>query len=627
MKEAFPPTSHAERITGLGGTGKTAELIARVQLLLNKGVKASDITVFCASPDACITFKQRLESVLSAPADGLHITTPRELALDILTKEEAVAFTGRKARLLADFEVNFLLEDMKTTGIRPRRLREILKFIYRGWTELSDEEEGWLITSEEELVHDLVKKNLALVESIIEPELANLTIKFLEQHPEILKELGIPHVFVDDYQYLSKASQVLMNQLATESITVAGHAKECVEVFESYPCVEGLDEFLSVNPHATDTQLTTCHLSKTTCQVANQILADESVECEETAAALENANEGNYIELSSEAYQTELESVADLVKDRIEDGMKPSDIFVIAPHRAWTGKIRTTLQDKGIDTTLRYDKQPLGGDIRDFQKSISLRIYTALRLAADPTDAASWRAWCGFGNHLANSAVFTDIRTYAEDNSCSLVDVLAGMDSGEIDISGAEKVLAAYNAAQALLKKVEGMSGEFLLMSLSSFISTESNAAFRIVSDLCEAAPEGDESADELIQKASRNLHFPCFDNSVDKVKVGTLHHFCGLNLRLVAFCGFVNGLFPDRNYLDDTITHYEKQRGLRAKNLQALYSAFTKASEEIVVSYFTKMDLESAEILKLEIERIRLENKVRMCTIEPSIYLSLLQR
>ena len=60
---------------------------------------------------------------------------PEEVA--VYTVEIQQPFTGREPRLLLNYELNALMEDMKTSGLRPGRLKEMLKFFYRGWTELA----------------------------------------------------------------------------------------------------------------------------------------------------------------------------------------------------------------------------------------------------------------------------------------------------------------------------------------------------------------------------------------------------------------------------------------------------------------------------------------------------------
>ena len=133
----------ATRIVGGVGCGKTQQLIERVCSLLSGGEKAGNVLVLCATPQACESFTLRLNAAgeeAGVNADEIAVTTPRALALEVLSDAEAVRWSGREPRLLTAYEELFLLEDMKVSGLRPKRLREMLKFFYRSWTELADDD-------------------------------------------------------------------------------------------------------------------------------------------------------------------------------------------------------------------------------------------------------------------------------------------------------------------------------------------------------------------------------------------------------------------------------------------------------------------------------------------------------
>ena len=228
----------ATRIVGGVGCGKTQQLIERVCSLLSGGEKAGNVLVLCATPQACESFTLRLNAAgeeAGVNADEIAVTTPRALALEVLSDAEAVRWSGREPRLLTAYEELFLLEDMKVSGLRPKRLREMLKFFYRSWTELADDDLNWLLPGEESNVHTLLKDNLALTRSIVEPEAGNLAVNYLRGHAGAVAAHSFAHVLVDDYQRISKASQLLAGLMATETLTIAGDRTACVQVYDSYP--------------------------------------------------------------------------------------------------------------------------------------------------------------------------------------------------------------------------------------------------------------------------------------------------------------------------------------------------------------------------------------------------------
>ena len=237
-----------ECILGKVASGKTEALVHRVVEYLSGQLSAKGVLVLAASPDAAETLKRHLAAALDIPANtlgeqGVRVSTPRAIALEVLGNPKAQAACGRKPRLLLPFEENILLEDVKASGLRPKRLREMLKFFYRSWTELADDEPSWLVSEEEVQVHSLLKECLAFTGGILPNELSNLAVKWLRTDETARKAASYDLVLVDDYQLLSLASQVLAGLLAREGLVVTGDMQATSEVFEEYPYATGLIEF------------------------------------------------------------------------------------------------------------------------------------------------------------------------------------------------------------------------------------------------------------------------------------------------------------------------------------------------------------------------------------------------
>lgn len=249
--ETTSESTEALLVTGGVGTGKTQRLVERAAALLAENAAAGNVLVLCATPQAARLFSERLTARVGAKrAAGATVATARALALDVLADDGARRWSGREPRLLTAFEETFLMEDMKVSGLRPKRLREMLKFFYRSWTELADDDPDWLLPGEEADVHTLLKENLVFMRAVIEPEAANLAARYLREHDEARAAHSYAHVLMDDYACASRASQTLANLVATCSITVAGDAETCIETYDSYPYAAGIDEFLATHPDA-----------------------------------------------------------------------------------------------------------------------------------------------------------------------------------------------------------------------------------------------------------------------------------------------------------------------------------------------------------------------------------------
>ncbi|MDR3315879.1 MAG: hypothetical protein LBS98_05325 [Coriobacteriales bacterium] len=656
-------TADAQRILGGAGTGKTELLIRRILELLEtdglsdvgglvaadglvetdegqvevtgSGTQASpEILVLCASPVSADAFGARLtaalgsttvgSTILSRVTERVRITTPRALALELLALDAARTFTGRPPRLLAGFEVNFLLEDMKTSGIRPRRLREILKFFYRGWTELAEDDPEWLFMVEERQLHGMLLENLRIMQGMLEPELAKLALGFLRDDSTVLEELQWTHVLVDDFGYLSRASQLLPQLLAARSITIAADPHTTHEVFESHPYLGGIDEFITINPDAQTQTLHTTFRSEAVTAAQNALFAD--------APNSSRCDAPGKVELRE--FQTpaeEFEGIAVEVECLINsEGLRPADIGIVALHRIWGRQVAAQLEKHGIRTDGLFEASSINGDIREHERSITARIYTALRLVADPQDAASWRCWCGFGDYLANSALFMELKTRIRnptDRDTGLVgilDALANTTAQPPTSSAAplppaiEKVATAYREGISLIDSCKGLCGKALLKQLSALVcKTDSPtlppALWALLGDVSAQTPA------DLVAYAEGQLFFPRFLGGENCVRILTPPDLCGLSFKTLIVCGTVNGFLPSRDYFDGAVTPLDKQQKMRIRDRQQFTLLVGAATENLLFTWFRKTDLESAERLKLKIARIHLEKGERICLMTPS--------
>lgn len=592
-------TTESLLITGGVGSGKTQRLVERAAALLAEDAAAHSVLVLCATPQAARLFSERLRARAGAErAAGATVTTARALALDVLADDGARRWSGREPRLLAAFEETFLMEDMKVSGLRPKRLREMLKFFYRSWTELADDDPAWLLPGEETDVHALLKANLAFLRAVVEPEAANLAVRYLRACDEARADCSWAHVLVDDYACANRASQTLASLVAARSIAVAGDAETCIEVYDSYPYAAGIDEFLATHPHAVHERLT----------------ADPD------AAR-------SPLVLRSDTPETEFELVARTVAEALAAGTSARRIVVAVPNGVWSRNVVAALAAQGVRAEALPDVQPLRGDIRAFARCVPARIATALNLASNPDDAAAWRCWCGFGDYLVNSAALASLRARAEEQGIGLVQALETLDGNDDgQVVGAQRVAEAYRAGRALIEQVRGLTGEALLDELARVVTagTEQHAP-AVLRERCLAdGSSGGGTADDAAAMARRlaeRLLAPTLEIA-DAVAVVPYDLTCGFSPDLLIVAGFVNGFIPSRDYFDATVTPPERQEKMRAIDERRVRALTGKTGRTLALSYFTSTDLESAGKLKLKINRIRLKDGIRTCTIEPSIFL-----
>ena len=691
LELASTPT--ATLIEGGVGCGKTTALVARVAALLEDGAAPEDMLVLAATPDAARVLGARLTEAAGERGNAIEVTCAREVALGLLASEEGRAFSGRAGRLVTPLELGFIMEDMKTSGMKQRRLREMLKFFYRNWTELAggaEDDDGWLIPGEEADTHALLKDVLRFTGGILEPEAAAMAVRFLLACPDALADVQRSYVLVDDYQMHSRASQHLANLLARDSVIVAADPAAVVEVFDSYPYGEGIGEFTQANDGCERIVLAASHTCPAAARAASRLrasldagsapLGDEAAESDapSPSQSASSATSGttatptvpdraaaaaSFSALEAADPTAEMDAVAGAMQAALEAGADPSSIYVLAFHPAWERRISRALETRGIAAATPVRGRVAAGDYRDLDRCAAARLLTALALVANAHDALAWRAWCGFGDYLANSAVFADMRAEADEQGKDLVamldEVAAAAPEEGFPGTGIGRVLDAYCTGCTLIEQAQGLEGDTLIGTLASalnltgengeraiqlvraltapepkpVVSTSdtssdanapvpapSNAIAPTSSETGTAAPSG---ARALIARARRRMNAPIFENSEGRVLVGDSAHLTGRAPAMLVLAGFTNGFFPARDFFDATVTTPDKQKLVRATDTRRLYAAAGKATQRLAASWFTSIGLVEAETLKLEIGRVKLRRGERIAVTAPSIYLA----
>ena len=588
--------------------------------------------VLAATPDAARVLGARLTEAAGERGNAIEVTCARDVALGLLASEEGRAFSGRAGRLVTPLELGFIMEDMKTSGLKQRRLREMLKFFYRNWTELAggaEDDDGWLIPGEEADVHALLKDVLHFTGGILEPEASAMAVRFLLARPDALADVQRSYVLVDDYQMHSRASQHLANLLARDSITVAADPTAVVEVFDSYPYGEGIGEFTQANDGCERIVLNESHTCAAAARAASRLRASLDAGAAPSDTETEDAS---FTALEAADPVAEMAAVADAVQAALEAGTNPSSIYILAFHPAWERCIARALEARGIAAALPIRGRVAAGDYRDLDRCAPARLLTALALVADPTDALAWRAWCGFGDYLANSAAFADMRAEGETQGKGLVAMLeevavAAPEEG-FPGTGIGRILDAYRAGRALVERLQGLEGNELIGALADALDLSAEERERTVQlAFALTAPEpgvnAPSDARAMIARARQRMNAPVFETTEGHVLIGDSAHLTGLTPATLVLCGFVNGFFPTRDYFDATVTTPDKQKLVLATDTRRLYTAAGKATQRLAASWFTSIGLVEAETLKLEVGRVKLRRGERIAVTAPSIYLA----
>lgn len=649
-----PTATEALCITGGPRSGKTSALVERAVAWAEAAPATPDaqppLLFFCASPvtvdDAVARLSQR--GLMNAPAKlaelaepavcqhgpckGL-VTTPFDYACRILADPLAQQATGRQSRVLSCAEEAVFYEDLKTCGLKRRRLRELWAFLQCGLANLSDDDSAWIQTTEEQAVLDLARDILVFEGAILPGEAVNLAVRALEAEPALRERFGSPVVLADDYLLMSRASQRLVNLLATGKIAVTGSEKAALPAFEPYPCAAGFEEF-----EAAHTPL-------------------QRVTLEAPFHALDRAWEAAF-DLAGE-----MGLIARTIAEELAGGTSPGAIAVVGVNRTWRANLQRALASVGIPAAPlghaalkapKGDLVPANDDERErvlrqlrdgIVQPTGLRESRACARAdmsgtasrnepsASPCeDSIAWRQWLSFDDALGRSAAVSELRRVAQPRGLNLAEALAALDADALPglpatSPFAQSLLAPYRAAQRLLgEQSEENQPETDIALDSAAESSSASAVTASVTSLSsarhsEACEESAAAAPSSIRKDAA----PCGRNSdpdVPAVAIAAPEDLFGRTFDVIIFGGFVNGFIPSRDMCDPGVVVGGARTRQEAADRAAIALAEHRATKRLLFTSFESCDLETAERLRLHIPRIRLRSGVRTCDIHPSDYL-----
>lgn len=444
-----PTATEALCITGGPRSGKTGALVERAVAWAEAAPATPDaqppLLFFCASPvtidEATLRLSQRgladapaKLAELAEPAVCQHgpctglVTTPFDYACRILADPRAQRAIGRGGRVLSCTEEAVFYEDLKTCGLKRRRLRELWAFLQCGLANLNDDDSAWIQTTEEQAVLDLARDILVFENAILPGEAVNLAVRALEAEPALRERFGSPVVLADDYLLMSRASQRLVNLLAADKIAVAGNEYDILPAFEPYPCTTGFAEF----------EETYSPLQRVTLEAPFP-----TVERSWKAAP----------DLSDE-----MRLIAQTIADELACGTDPHTIAIVGTNRTWRTNLQRALASVGIPAA------PLGhpalkapkGNLASTSKEDRERVLKLL--AVDHGNAIAWRQWLSFDDALGRSAAVSELRRVAQPQGLSLAEALAALDADALpglpaESPFAQSLLAPYREAQRLLGK------------------------------------------------------------------------------------------------------------------------------------------------------------------------------
>ena len=204
----------------------------------------------------------------------------------------------------------------------------------------------------------------------------------------------------------------------------------------------------------------------------------------------------------------------------------------------------------------------------------------------------AWRCWLRHRHYLTNSDAWSGLMEFAANNGLEL---LEAMDAAATLVEKGEE---PFLRASAIAKGACGRPGIHRArarsrrgFALLKAIGASGLAAF----ETCEELAEGDEDAPALLAIARESLCAPVFGDDPHLVRIMGYGDMAGLSFERMYATGAVDGYIPSAASFETVSTDQVRMRELE-RCRRTFCDAVSKAQGQLVVSYFSKADLELAE-------------------------------
>ncbi len=391
--------------------------LTKLNTLKNSGVSSR---IVCLDDVAAQSYKDKLAAFPAV--DENDIVTVGALTQQLLGVPCIPDHAGRGPRILDGNDMDVLVEDVKVTGLKPRRLREMLKFFFKSFCECADEDSRWIIAPDEQELLDALMRNLKARNAILSyeaPALACRGILATGHDP------GFDVLLADDFGMFTLAQQRLVEALANTGLVVAGSNFGVACDAAPYPNPDGMERFATSHPGAT------------------QIV-------------WESADDSG--KLSTERYRdpsAEFTGIAESIEHSLQSGSDPSDILVCVPNDTWGKKIEAGLENRNIAVLRLPASDKIKGDPRKPERCAAIKTATFLRLMDDPEDIVALRTWMGLGDWLLCSDAFLELMDYSDEAGCTPLQAIK-----DIRRNGAEP-FALFSKLATRLDELDAMTAAY----------------------------------------------------------------------------------------------------------------------------------------------------------------------
>lgn len=559
------------RVMAGPGSGKTYSLMRRIARLLETGIEPTRILLLTFTRTAANDLVKALNGLNVPGADQITAGTLHSYCFSVLSQERVLQLTNRTPRPLLNFEVDFVIEDLRALrGEGKKEIDKKLSAFEAGWARLQHEEPGFTVRDDDRQFHNDIIDYLRFSKGMLVGEIIPITLEYFRNNPQCPELSSYDHVFVDEYQDLNKAEQNLIDRLSQNaSLMVIGDEDQSIYQGFRHANPEGVRLFHQTHPNTADFSLETCRR----CPKRIVSIADSFIQLNQNREPRHlNPNEDNVdgaiYSVQWQTIEDEANGIGKLVKHKISQGINPGEILILCPRRQFGYAVKEALIEEGIEAHSYFQEEML--DEEDARVA-----YSILNLLVNPKDNTSLRCAIGKGEN-PNSAGFNRIKKYCEETNSEMRTVLELLSAGKIKIPYTTRIIENFNEIVATLDSLKNLDPNSLRDTLFPSYAQWSVPFRELLLNL-----NGDETPSDILSIVRTNIIQPEMPSEVDFVRIMSLHKSKGLSAQIVVISGFIESLIPRR---DDDLTQEELLQSIEEQR-RLVYVGLTRSRAELIIS------------------------------------------
>ncbi len=613
------------RLVVVGGTDQAA--LARLARCKEEALAASQ-----PRPSSVVhVFPSRLEAE-AAQGAGVHVSVG-DLELHAIAAGQAdIGNAGRRPHVLLRHEIDELFDDMQVIGLKPRRLKEMMKYFFNQMSRHDAGDTSWLEGAEEDQVFGRMRELLDERGAVLPCELGPLALASLRKGC-----VGERPAFViaESFDVLGGQDQAFVREFATRQLLVCGQRAFAQGPSDRWQGPAGLPEpvqdagtlFVELDAASWRESEGTAPLACAVAALADHREADvpllvEGATLPVTGDAERTAGQTSALELAVfELPEDEWAAVAGCIADEVAQAGGGRGIVAVAPNAVEAKGLRDRLETLGVASELLGDRGCApGAENRDQAQAAWARFWALLGLAADPDDLVSLRSWVGAGQWMHANDAWDALRTLACARKADISTVLSALASGELDASlldnkqvAIKKLEGPLHKLELILPKIQGLTGTALLAGLEEETGWTAGAPMRALVDEGMGACQVDATL-----RAYQADPWPVHDEAV---LVAVADPTSQVPARSLYLLGMVDGLVPGPKVFDDLQTIDGRNR-LFKRDRAALARQIGSASQRATLALFTTEDFMRASRIGASIDRIFARDGRRLARMRPSVFL-----